>query len=118
HRGGEEPGAPKQGSGLLSGLLRYRRCGRKRTVRYTGNQHDVLRYWCHRGRLNNGEPRYIAFGGIPVEDSIGKHVLEAVQSVAVDWRMESNRECRMRFGGSPPRLGGRSVRGPESTKTV
>jgi DNA invertase Pin-like site-specific DNA recombinase len=82
--GGEEPGAPKQGSGLLCGLLRCRRCGRKLTVRYTGNRHDVLRYSCHRGWLDHGEPRCIAFGGIPVDDSISKQVLEAVQPVAIE----------------------------------
>jgi DNA invertase Pin-like site-specific DNA recombinase len=82
--GGGQPGAPKQGSGLLSGLLRCRRCGRKLTVRYTGNRHDVLRYSCHRGWLDNGEPRCIAFGGIPVDDSISKQILEVVQPVAVE----------------------------------
>ncbi len=30
------------------------------------------------------EPRCIAFGGIPVDDSITKQVLEAVQPVAVE----------------------------------
>jgi DNA invertase Pin-like site-specific DNA recombinase len=81
--GGGRPGAAKQGVGLLAGLLRCRRCGRKLTVRYTGSQHDVLRYACHRGWLDHGEPRCIAFGGIPVDDSIGKQVLEVVQPVAV-----------------------------------
>ena len=41
--GAEQPGAAKQGAGLLAGLLRCRRCGRKLTVRYTGSEHDVLR---------------------------------------------------------------------------
>jgi DNA invertase Pin-like site-specific DNA recombinase len=82
--GGEQPGAAKQGSGLLSGLLRCRRCGRKLTVRYTGNRHDVLRYSCHRGWLDNGEPRCIAFGGIPVDDSISKQILAVVQPLAVE----------------------------------
>jgi hypothetical protein len=90
--GGEQPGAPKQGSGLLSGLLRCRRCGRKLTVRYTGNRHDVLRYWCHRGWLDNGEPRCIAFGGIPVDDSISKQILEVVQPVAVEAAMLAHEE--------------------------
>jgi hypothetical protein len=58
--GSGQPGAARQGAGLLSGLLRCRRCGRKLSVRYTGNQHDVLRYACHRGWLDHGEPRCIA----------------------------------------------------------
>ena len=44
----------------------------------------MLRYSCHRGWLDNGEPRCIAFGGIPVDDSISKQILEVVQPVAVE----------------------------------
>ena len=40
--GAGQPGAVKKGAGLLTGLLRCRRCGRKLTVRYTGTQHEVL----------------------------------------------------------------------------
>jgi DNA invertase Pin-like site-specific DNA recombinase len=90
--GAEHPGAAKQGAGLLTGLLRCRRCGRKLTVRYTGNEHDVLRYACHRGWLDNGESRCIAFGGIPVDDSISRQVLEVVQPVAVQAALLANDE--------------------------
>lgn len=34
-----------------AGLVRCRRCGRKLTVRYTGTQHNIPRYACHRGLL-------------------------------------------------------------------
>ena len=49
-------GAPKHGDALLAGLVRCRRCGRKLTVRYTGAKHDIPRYSCWRGLLDNGEP--------------------------------------------------------------
>jgi len=77
-------GAAKRGAALLAGLLRCRRCGRKLTVRYTGNGHDVLRYTCNRSWLDNGEPRCIAFGGIAVDEAIGKQVLQVVQPAAVE----------------------------------
>jgi len=77
-------GAPKRGAAFLAGLLRCRRCGRKLTVRYTGNGHDVLRYACHRGLLDHGEPRCIAFGGIPVDEAIAREVLRVVQPAAVE----------------------------------
>ena len=80
----ERPGAAKKGAGLLTGLLRCRRCGRKLTVRYTGSQHEVLRYACNRGWLDHGEPRCIAFGGVPVDDSISKQVFAAVQPTAIE----------------------------------
>jgi DNA invertase Pin-like site-specific DNA recombinase len=63
-------GAAKNGPALLTGLLRCSRCVRKLTVRYTGSGHDVLRYSCFRGWLDNGEPRCIAFGGISVDEAI------------------------------------------------
>ena len=48
---GRHHGAPKHGDGLLAGLVRCRRCGRKLTVRYTGAKHDIPRYSCWRGLL-------------------------------------------------------------------
>jgi hypothetical protein len=86
------PGAIKNGPGMLAGLLRCRRCGRKLTVRYTGNGHDVLRYTCNRGWLDNGEARCIAFGGIPVDEAIGREVLRAVQPAAVEAAVRASQE--------------------------
>ncbi|HUZ95593.1 MAG TPA: recombinase family protein, partial [Edaphobacter sp.] len=82
--GEQQPGAAKNGQALLTGLLRCSRCGRKLTVRYTGSGHDVLRYSCMRGWLDNGEPRCIAFGGISVDEAIGREVLRVVQPAAVE----------------------------------
>jgi DNA invertase Pin-like site-specific DNA recombinase len=85
-------GAAKEGAGLLTGLLRCRRCGRKLTVRYTGNQHDMLRYACNRGWLDHGEPRCIAFGGIPVDDSISREILSVVRPAAVEAALQASDE--------------------------
>jgi len=67
---GRHHGAPKHGDALRAGLVRCRRCGRKLTVRYTGTKHNIPRYSCWRGSLDNGEPRCIAFGGLRVDDAI------------------------------------------------
>ncbi len=83
-QGHERRGAVKRGASLLAGLLRCRRCGRKLTVRYTGHAHDVLRYACRRGWLDNGEPRCIAFGGLRVDDAIGAEVLRVVEPGALE----------------------------------
>jgi DNA invertase Pin-like site-specific DNA recombinase len=82
HGGGA--GAPKRGAALLAGLLRCRRCGRKLTVRYTGRQHDALRYCCVRGWLDQGEPKCIAFGGVAVDEEVGRQVLEVVRPAALE----------------------------------
>jgi DNA invertase Pin-like site-specific DNA recombinase len=76
-------GAPKHGDALLAGLVRCQHCGRKLTVRYTGMKHNIPRYACHRGLLDNGEPRCIAFGGLRVDDAIEAAVLKVVEPGAV-----------------------------------
>jgi DNA invertase Pin-like site-specific DNA recombinase len=76
-------GAPKHGDALLAGLLRCRRCGRKLTLRYTGAGHDIPRYSCSRGWLDNGEPRCIAFGGLRVDDAMAAEVLKVLEPAAV-----------------------------------
>lgn len=83
-QGWERRGAAKRGEALLAGLLRCRRCGRKLSVHYTGNRHAFLRYGCIRGRLDQGEPTCIAFGGIPVDHAIGREILRLVQPAAVE----------------------------------
>jgi DNA invertase Pin-like site-specific DNA recombinase len=76
-------GAAKHGAALLAGLLRCRRCGRKLTVRYTGKKHDIPRYSCWRGLLDNGEARCIAFGGLRVDDAIEQALLQVVGPGAI-----------------------------------
>ena len=83
-RGWEQSGAAQNGPALLASLLRCRRCGRKLTVQYSGNRGDVLRYACHRGFLDNGQARCIAFGGTSVDEAIEQEVLRVVQPAAVE----------------------------------
>jgi hypothetical protein len=83
-RAWDHAGPPTNGPALLTGLLRCRRCGRRLVVCYTGNAHNVLRYICVRGARDHGEPRCISFGGLVVDDAIGKELLRVVQPAAVD----------------------------------
>src|SRR5215212_6056776 len=82
-------GAPKHGDALLAGLVRCRRCGRKLTVRYTGAQHDIPRYSCWRGFLDNGEPRCIAFGGLRADDAIEAELFKVLEPAAVAAAVEA-----------------------------
>jgi hypothetical protein len=52
-------------------------------VRYTGNKHNIPRYSCWRGLLDNGEPRCIAFGGLRVDDAIEEPLLRVVEPGAI-----------------------------------
>jgi len=82
--GHDQAGAANAGQALLAGILRCRRCGHKLTVRYTGNGHNVLRYSCWRGFLDNGQPRCIAFGGLSIDEGIAREILRVVQPAAIE----------------------------------
>ena len=89
-------GAPKHGDALLAGLVRCRRCGRKLTVRYSGTKHNIPRYACHRGVLDNGEPRCIAFGGLRVDDAIEAALLQLVGPAAITAAIAAEAEAAVR----------------------
>src|SRR5215472_7127330 len=89
-------GAPKHGDALLAGLVRCRRCGRKLMVRYTGTKHNIPRYSCHRGLLDNGEPRCIAFGGLRVDDAIEAALLQVVRPGAIAAAIAAEAEATAR----------------------
>jgi len=93
---GRHHGAPKHGDALLAGLLRCRRCGRKLTVRYTGTKHNIPRYSCWRGLLDNGEPRCIAFGGLRVDDAIQEALLGVVEPGAIEAAVEAEVQAASR----------------------
>jgi DNA invertase Pin-like site-specific DNA recombinase len=74
----------RRGLALLAGLLRCRRCGRKLMVEYSGNGPFVLRYACHRSRLDNGERPCISFAGLAVDDAISSEILTVLQPAAIE----------------------------------
>jgi DNA invertase Pin-like site-specific DNA recombinase len=85
-------GAAKRGASLLAGMLRCRRCGRVLMVAYTGNEGNVLRYVCRRGRLDVGEDRCITLGGADVDAAMAREILRVVQPGAVEAAMRSATE--------------------------
>jgi DNA invertase Pin-like site-specific DNA recombinase len=96
-RGLGQVGAVQDGSALLSGLLRCRRCGRKLSVQYTGRQQEVVRYCCIRGFLDNGQPKCIAFGGTSVDEAVSHELLRVVGPAAAESAvMASEEEARQR----------------------
>jgi hypothetical protein len=59
---------------LLAGLIRFKRCGRKLTVRYTGMKHHIPRYSCSRGDVffTGRQPMFASRRHSAVADAIGK----------------------------------------------
>jgi DNA invertase Pin-like site-specific DNA recombinase len=90
------PGAPKPGAALLAGVLRCRYCGRKLNVTYTGREHNVPRYVCNRGYLDQGEAKCLNFGGARVNEAVSKEILRVVQPVAVEAALQAGREVSRR----------------------
>jgi DNA invertase Pin-like site-specific DNA recombinase len=85
-------GAAKPGEGLLAGLVRCGRCGRKLMLRYTGANHNIPRYSCVRGWCDNGEPRCIAFGGLRADEAIEAAILKVVEPGAIAAAVEADAE--------------------------
>ena len=86
-------GAAKHGNALLAGLVRCRRCGRKLSARYSGTKHNIPRYSCCRGQLDNGEPKCIAFGGLRVDDAIEEALLRVVGPGAIEAAVQAQAEA-------------------------
>src|ERR1700745_159870 len=89
-------GAPRHGDALLGGLLRWRRCGRALTLRYSGAKHHIPRYSCSRGWMDNGEQRCIAFGGLRVDDAIENALLTVVGPGAIAAATAAEKEAGQR----------------------
>jgi hypothetical protein len=61
-------------------------------VSYSGKRGSVLRYICQRGALDNGAPRCIGFGGVPVDAVISREVLRIVQPAALEAAVMASEE--------------------------
>ena len=98
-------GAPKHGDALLAGLIRRRRCGRKLTPCHSGARHQIPRYSCTRGWMDNGEPRCIAFGGLRVDDAIEEALLGVVGPGAIAASMAAAEQATNRRDQAREALG-------------
>jgi DNA invertase Pin-like site-specific DNA recombinase len=77
-------GAVRRGPSLLPGLLRCGHCGRRLHVSYSGVGGYVPRYSCRGATLNHGADRCISFGGLRVDDAIGRKVLRVLTPGAIE----------------------------------
>ncbi len=83
---GQGGGAAREGGGLLQGILRCGRCGRRMQVAYSGNDGRTPRYACVRANNFHGGQRCQSLGGLRLEKAIAAAFLEAITaSSAVRW---------------------------------
>jgi DNA invertase Pin-like site-specific DNA recombinase len=73
----ERIGAARNGQGLLGGILRCGRCGRKFYVTYYGKSGTAARYIC-RGDYETGGKYCLAFGGSTVDKKFTEELFRAI----------------------------------------
>lgn len=78
-------GSARRGKGLLTGLVRCGRCGRKMQVRYSGRHartSAVVYYLCYASQTEQiGKQICSLFGGVTVEQAVTGAVLDAVSPI-------------------------------------
>ncbi len=87
----ESVGPARQGKGLLVGLLRCARCGRKLHVRYWGKSDTSPRYLCH-GEYESGGSYCLGFGGNTVDRRIAAEVLCVLSPLGIEASAEATRQ--------------------------
>jgi DNA invertase Pin-like site-specific DNA recombinase len=78
----ESVGPVRAGQGLLAGLLRCGRCGRKLHVRYWGRSGTAARYLC-KGAFGGGGGYCLGFGGRLVDERFCQELLEVISPLGV-----------------------------------
>ena len=88
----------RKGHGLLSGLLRCGRCGRKMHVRYWGKSGTAARYLCS-GDFQNGGNYCIAFGGATVDRRFSEMLLDAISPYGLQASLRAMNELNTEVDG-------------------
>ena len=86
--GDESVAAVREGQGLLVGLLRCGRCGRKLHVRYWGRKGTAGRYAC-KGDYAAGGRHCLAFGGGMVDRRFAEELLKVISPLGVEASLEA-----------------------------
>jgi DNA invertase Pin-like site-specific DNA recombinase len=87
----ESMSAIRAGQGLLVGLLRCGRCGRKLHVRYWGGTGTHARYLC-KGDYDDGGQYCIGFGGAMVDRRLSEELLKVISRLGVEASLKSIEE--------------------------
>ncbi|MBE7484126.1 MAG: recombinase family protein [Polyangiaceae bacterium] len=85
----ETAGAARAGKGLLAGLLRCGRCGRKLHVRYWGASGTNARYLCVGDYGADGAHYCVGFGGATVDHRFGEEIVRVLSPLGVRASLEA-----------------------------
>jgi len=78
----------RSGKGLLAGLLRCGRCGRKLHVHYWGRAGTGPRYLC-KGDYDAGGRYCLAFGGVSVDRRFSQELLDVISPLGLEASLEA-----------------------------
>jgi DNA invertase Pin-like site-specific DNA recombinase len=82
-QGDESVASIRGGQGLLAGVLRCGRCGRRLHVRYWGKSGTSARYLC-KGAYDAGGKKYcLGFGGGVVDERIGQELVRVLSPLGI-----------------------------------
>ena len=95
-RGIMAKGAVRSGKSLLAGLLLCGHCGRRLHVAYSGAGGRVPRYHCRGGRINHGIAGCISFGGLKVDQAVGREIVRVVSPGAIEAALRVQEEATER----------------------
>ena len=82
------PGAPREGTSLLQGLILCGQCGRRMGVRYIQKE-SGLRYECDHRHAQSVRTKCQSIGAIRLERKVEKLVLEALKPLGVEAMIEA-----------------------------
>lgn len=83
----------RRGQGLLVGLLRCGRCGRKLHVRYWGKSGTAARYLC-KGDFDAGGRYCLGFGGRTVDRRFSEELLRVISPLGIEASLEAVEQLR------------------------
>ena len=86
----ERRGAARNGKGLLGGILRCGRCGRKLYVAYYGKSGTAARYIC-RGNYESGGKYCLAFGGSTIDKKFTGELLKVLSSYGMEASIQAEK---------------------------
>lgn len=78
----------RKGQGILTGILRCERCGRKLSVMYYGKSGTAARYIC-KGEYESGGRYCLAFGGSTVDKQFSKELMKVLCPLGMQASLEA-----------------------------
>jgi len=86
--------AVRDGQGLLTGLIRCGRCGRKLHIRYWGKSGTAARYLCS-GDFDRGGEYCLGFGGATVDKRFAGLIVEAISPHGIEASLDAIERSRV-----------------------